>query len=184
MNLFVKLRVETWILMALCIGGRGEANPIRYHVHLTIQLAVSVLSVPSGNKACDISEVLVYWRHTDLMVRSCSIIICSVCIIWYHFNQWMECHKHKLVDLKRRERELYMEPLLKHSSCFWHPSSAVEASPCNTGERKILFLKYSALCVFETLRSTTKFVPAVRLSVWNKSKVLVEIFMKLDIYKV
>jgi hypothetical protein len=72
-----------------------ERQNSSYHVPLSIQLAVSL---PRGNKSCDISEVLVYWLHRDLMVGSCSIIIYNVyvplCTIWW-FTQCSSVQKEK-----------------------------------------------------------------------------------------
>jgi hypothetical protein len=60
------------------------------HVPLSPQLAVSV---PRGNTSFDIRVVLVYWLHTGLMVRSCTIIKCSVFVLMWCFNQWSSVTK-------------------------------------------------------------------------------------------
>jgi hypothetical protein len=108
------------------------------HVPLTIQLAVSV---PSGYEIYDIGEVLVYWLNTDLMVSSCSVIICSVCVPYDIILI------NEVVSQKQKSRSEEEGTETTHgavteadvSLCFSHSSSAVEASACNTGERKKFF---------------------------------------------
>jgi hypothetical protein len=55
----VKLRVEEWVHKDLWVAGGGMTGP-SCHVPLSIQLAVSVRSVPHSNTACDIRVVLLY----------------------------------------------------------------------------------------------------------------------------
>jgi hypothetical protein len=72
-KVFVKLRVDEWVHKDLWVAGRGKTS---------IQLAVSVRSVPRSNTACDIRVVLLYWLHRDLTVRSCSVLIYSVYVLY------------------------------------------------------------------------------------------------------
>jgi hypothetical protein len=78
----------------------------------------------------------------------------------------MKCLKNKTVDLRRRE--------LKQISCFPNPSTLLDASACNTSERRMTSIYVEAISfpfgIFlfcsrpKACRAPTKFVPAVRLS--------------------
>jgi glucose-6-phosphate-specific signal transduction histidine kinase len=79
------------------------------HVPLSIQLAVSVRSVPRSDTAWDIRVVLLYWLHRDLTVRSYSTIIHSVYVLYVRcFNQRSNTQKQK-----RKQLELDVQLLLK-----------------------------------------------------------------------
>jgi hypothetical protein len=172
---FVKLRVEEWVHKDLWVAGRRKTS---------IQLAVSVRSLPRCNTACGIRVGLLHWLHRDRTVRSCSIIIFSVYVL-------CDVSINEAVSQKPNSRSEEEGTGTRHavvtevefmfldiSWCFCMQYRWAESNSCLCW-CNIAFGIFQFCACAKSCGAPTKFVPAVCVSVRNKSGIPVHIFYEI-----